>query len=230
MGVRALLLAVVVAMGGFAPAAPAASTEREITFKTTDGVTVSATLLGSGASGIVLGHMLGSDRADWLSYARRLAGDGYMALALDFRGHGKSTKRPVANLEREMVAAAAFLKGQGAKRIALVGASMGGTAAVKAAASGAAAALIAISSPQSYGAFVTTADLRRITVPSLWIVGQDDADFVRSMRIMWKGARGPKRFQEFPGAWHGTQFFDAPFAEAFGSLMRGFLRRAMPPE
>jgi pimeloyl-ACP methyl ester carboxylesterase len=211
------------------PVSAAAVLEREVTFTTSDSLKVSATLVGSGASGVVLGHMLGGDRADWLPFARRLAGGGYAVVALDFRGHGKTPKRPIANLEREMVAAVTFLKQQGAQRVALVGASMGGTAAVKAAALGAAAAVIAISSPQTYGAFVTASDLRRITVPSLWIVGGEDADFVKSMRIMSNGVRGERRFQEFPGSWHGTQFFDSPYAETFRNLMMGFLKRALPP-
>jgi pimeloyl-ACP methyl ester carboxylesterase len=243
----AIIAGVVVAVAGVAfaamvlaqayegtPVSAAAVLEREVTFTTSDSLKVSATLVGSGASGVVLGHMLGGDRADWLPFARRLARDGYAVVALDFRGHGKTPKRPIGNLEREMLAAAGFLKQQGAQRVALVGASMGGTAVVKAAASGRAgasgapAAIIVISSPMRFGAYVTAADLAQLTTPSLWILGKDDADFVAPMRTMYTGARGPKTFHAYPGDWHGTQFFDSPHAADFTRRMLTFLRRHLP--
>jgi len=230
MRILAVLLVGVASVSVAAPSTGAAPVDREVTFVTSDKVKVAATQLGSGATGVVLGYMLGGDRGEWLSFGRRLAADGYMVVVLDFRGHGKTSMRPIANLEREMLAAAAFLKQQGARSVALGGASMGGTAAVKASASGGSADLIAISSPQTYGAYVTDADLRRITVPSLWIVGAGDTDFVRSMRIMAAGVRGQKRFQEFPGTWHGTQFFDSPYSQTFGNLMVEFLRRTVPAQ
>ena len=223
--------ALVVAMT-LVPAAPsldAAPATRAVTFVTTDNVRVAGTVFGSGTVGVVLAHMLGGVQQDWFPFARRLAAEGYMVLAFDFRGHGK-TGCPCGTdfLEREMLAATAILKKEGVRRVVLIGASMGGTAAVKAAATGSAAAIVVISGPMTFGANVTMADLSRITVPSLWILGTNDTDFIKPMRTMHDGAKGPKVFHEYSGSWHGTQFFRSPHRDDFTRRLLSFLKEHVP--
>src|SRR3989337_802453 len=72
--------------------APAGETAgpRAVTFQTEDGVTLSGTLFGQGGSGVVLSHMFPTDQTSWHAFANTLAGNGYLALAYDFRGYGKS--------------------------------------------------------------------------------------------------------------------------------------------
>ncbi len=212
------------------PRAIAAPAERTVTFVTTDRIRVAGTVFGSGPIGVVLAHMLDGTQRDWAPFARLLAAEGYTALAFDFRGHGK-TRGPSGtdNLEREVLAAVGVLKGQGVQRLVLIGASMGGTAAVKAAATGAAAAIVVISSPMTFGANITAGDLGRITVPSLWIVSAGDTDFTRPMRTMHDGVKGPKAFHEYTGSWHGTQFFGSPHRADFTRRMLDFLKQHVPP-
>src|SRR5215213_1009945 len=119
--------------GAPAPATTAAATakscleggEQAFSFPAADGPTTGV-VLGQGRTGVVLGHQAGSDLCEWLPQARRLAKQGHQVLAFDFG--------PDASIGKDMVAAAAELRRRGADRLVLVGSSMGGTAAIEAAA------------------------------------------------------------------------------------------------
>ena len=99
--------------------------ERASSFPAADGPTTGV-VLGRGRTGVVLGHQAGSDLCEWLPRARVLAKQGRQVLAFDFGPSGK--------IGEDMVAAAAELHRRGADRLVLVGSSMGGTAAIAAAA------------------------------------------------------------------------------------------------
>ncbi len=223
----AAALFVVLSAAVLAAAAPA---DREVTFVTSDNVRLTGTVSGSGIAGVVLAHMLGGDRSDWTPFARLLAREGYTVLAFDFRGHGKSPGSfDEAVLDRDVRAAAGFLKDQGVTRVALIGASMGGTASIKVAASDRIAALVVISSPMMYGARLTQADLARLTMSSLWIASEKDQPYATTVRNMYAVAKGEKSLHVYPGARHGTQLFSSPYSADFTSRLLGFLKRSVPP-
>ena len=88
---------------------------------------------------VILAHGASWDASGWRDIAGRFVERGVPALAVNFRGFGGSTGKTakVGSDERsssmwstvtDMAAAKAWLKQQGAKEIALVGASMGGHA------------------------------------------------------------------------------------------------------
>ena len=56
-----------------------------VAFVSDDGVTLSGTLYGSGASAITISHMFPTDQTSWTPLAKDLAGRGYLVLAYDFR-------------------------------------------------------------------------------------------------------------------------------------------------
>jgi pimeloyl-ACP methyl ester carboxylesterase len=97
-----------------------ARTGRQITF----GDGLRGVVLGDGASGVVLAHMSGGSVCQWLPYGAELAGRGYRVLAFDFAGSGASPRSRVTQ-DRQVVAAAAALRADGARSVALVGGSMG---------------------------------------------------------------------------------------------------------
>ncbi len=216
---------VAVALTGASPV------ERAVTFVTSDGIRIAATAFGRGSTGVVLAHMLGGDRSDWTPFARLLAREGYTVLAFDFRGHGKSPGSfDEAVLDRDVRAAAEFLKDQEVTRVALIGASMGGTASIKVAASDRIAALVVISSPMTYGARVTRADLARLVMSSLWIVSEKDQPYATTVRNMYAAAKGEKSLHTYPGSQHGTQLFSSPYSADFTARLLGFLKRSVPPQ
>ena len=81
----------------------------------------------------MLAHQYGGDLCQWVPYASRLASLGYTALAFDLRGFGRSQKRygdALIRYDRDVVAAAKLARGLGARKVIVVGASLGANAVV----------------------------------------------------------------------------------------------------
>jgi pimeloyl-ACP methyl ester carboxylesterase len=107
--------------------------------RSTDGVTLAAASVGSGPRGVLLLPQSDGDSCGWWSFGGPwLAGRGYRVLMVDLRCFGESTcpSRPQKIGERlaDVRAAAAWLRAAGARTVAVVGVSMGGTVAIAAAA------------------------------------------------------------------------------------------------
>lgn len=111
-----------------------------VRFTTSDGVEIVGdyTGAGAGAPAVLLLHMMPADRTSWRPFAEKLAQAGFGSLAIDFRGHGESTKQGDVRLNykqftdadhqasiHDVEAAIAFLESRGAVKIAISGASIG---------------------------------------------------------------------------------------------------------
>jgi alpha-beta hydrolase superfamily lysophospholipase len=106
---------------------------RALWLTTADRVRLYAIEAGDGRVGVVLAHQGRSDLCEELPYAKTLVGAGLYVLAFDFRGHGHSARPSKSWLayRRDFAAAAKRLHADGATQVFLVGASMGGAAAVQ---------------------------------------------------------------------------------------------------
>ncbi len=204
---------------------------RDVTFQTEDGVTLAGRLFGQGRTGVALSHMFPTDQASWHAFAQTLAGNGYLALAYDFRGYGKSGgEKRVAEIDRDVRAAVAFLRAQGAQRVILIGASMGGTASAKVAASVGAAALVVLSSPRSFqGLDVSDEDVRLFRGASLWIGSRGDGATI-DVEAMHAFANSPKSLHVYAGSAHGTFIFDTADGVDLAQRMIDFLVSYAPPD
>ncbi len=108
--------------------------QETVSFATEDGGRVYADIYGQGNKGVVLAHGGRFNKESWAKQARVLANAGFVVLALDFRGYGKShgpgDKDPMdAPLHLDVLAAVRFLHKAGTKSVSIVGGSMGGGAA-----------------------------------------------------------------------------------------------------
>src|SRR5215217_5548644 len=185
--------------GASAPTTTAAATakscleggEQAFSFPAADGPTTGV-VLGQGRTGVVLGHQAGSDLCEWLPQARRLAAHGRQVLAFDFG--------PYANIGKDMVAAAAELRRRGADRLVLVGSSMGGTAAIEAAAeiTPPVAGVVSLSGPEEYQGADAGAAAPRLRVPVLFIVAEDDPPFADAARTLYKAVPRPQQAARDP--------------------------------
>ena len=106
----------------------------EVTYQTTDGVTLNGNWYGKGGTVVVLAHMRPDTQKDWTFFAEKLAAKGYRAFTFDFRGYGesgggKNYRAVVADLK----AALAYVRAEGASKIVVIGGSMGAIAGAKAA-------------------------------------------------------------------------------------------------
>jgi pimeloyl-ACP methyl ester carboxylesterase len=198
-------------------------------FATTAGATLVGVVLGSGRTGLVVGHQVGSDLCEWLPQAREFASRGYRVLAFDFAGFGdsQSGSGPDARADTDVVAAAEQLRRRGAAQIVLIGSSMGGTAVLSAATQirPPVAGVVSLSGPASFQGVDAGAAVSRLRVPVLLVAGADDQPFVNDARAMYRAAPvRDKRLLVVPGSGHGTSLLesgeDAPRVLA---AVRGFV-------
>lgn len=219
------------------PAEPAATqpapvaAPRPVTFQTEDGITLSGTLFGQGQVGVALSHMFPTDQTSWHAFAQTLADTGYLALAYDFRGYGQSGgQKRIDQIDRDVRAAVEFLRGEGAQRVVLIGASMGGTASARVAGPVGADGLVVISSPRSFqGLSVSEDDLRAFKGPSLWIGSRGDAATAET-EAMHAQANEPKALHIYAGSAHGTYIFDTGDAADLTRRLLDFVSEYAPPE
>jgi pimeloyl-ACP methyl ester carboxylesterase len=187
-------------------AAPCGEEDAEaVTLTTRDGVELDAALVGDGEVGVVLGHQLRSDFCSWLPFAKQLAERDMSALALNFAS---------TSPDDDMLAGAAELRSRGAERIILVGASMGGTAALVAAEQMDAAGVAALSAPREFGGLDALPSARRLEIPALLLVGRQDASFARDARRLYRAMTSrDKALVVTAGFEHGTDLLQDPEAE-----------------
>lgn len=124
--VRAILIVAVLAA--------LASAQELVSFATDDGGMVNADLYGKGERGVVLAHGGRFNKESWVKQARALEAAGFRVLAIDFRGYGKSRAGRSGDdaTDLDVLAAVRYLRRRGAKAVAVVGASFGGSAAAEA--------------------------------------------------------------------------------------------------
>ncbi len=105
----------------------------EISFSTADGGTIYGNLYGDGQHAVLLAHGAVFDKESWDELAQELSAAGYQALAIDFRGYGKSTAGRSGNsLYQDVLAGIRYLHSAGSEQVSVIGASMGGGAVAQA--------------------------------------------------------------------------------------------------
>lgn len=205
-----------------------------VTFDSADGVHLEGRLFGRGNDvGVVLSHMLPADQSSWWDFAQRLADEGYLALTFDFRGYcpggnaGCSQgERNISQIWQDVLGAVDFVRAQGAGRVMLVGASMGGTASLVAAAHSSTpiAAVITLSAPTSIEGLV--ADENVLTLLSggkLFIAGVGDASAAIAAEQLYEQAPPPKRVEIVPADDHGTDLLTGSQSEVVRTLVLNYL-------
>jgi pimeloyl-ACP methyl ester carboxylesterase len=172
--------------------------------RTSDGLTLDGASVGKGDLGVVLLHEYPADLCGWWPYANYLAERGMRALAIDMRCLGQSEcgERGKAGAVADVRAAIDELRDEGAKRVAIVGASYGGAIAVVAGAKLKPAAVVDLSGEQSLQALVpgyddvdSLAAAPRLRAPALFVVAHNDQYTpIADMRRVYRAA-GSRRKQ-----------------------------------
>src|SRR4051812_19890219 len=231
-----LALVAALALAGPVAAAPPVSREcgtsasaagaRTTWLRTADGERVYAAELGRGARGVVVGHELGANLCSWLSLGGDLAGAGFHVLLVDFRGFGLSP-RPKArpwNLPADLAAGAAELRRRGATSVALVGGSMGGTAAIVAGATlrPAVAAVVCVSGGGDLADFLggphgpvdATAHAATLRAPLLVMAAREDPGIPHGYyaSLLRRVPARVKQLALYPGGAHASSLLDVSAA------------------
>jgi alpha-beta hydrolase superfamily lysophospholipase len=225
---------VLVPVGGTTPS-HACVNANELWFRAADGTRLVGHRFGGTRPGartaVVLAHMSVGDLCQWVPYARRLARQGVFAFPFDLRGHGFSEGRQ--NHRRaaaDLAAAVRAVRSLGARRVVVMGASLGGIAALVAAPNvkPAVDGVVSVSGPAAIaGTLNARPAVRRIQVPTLYVVADGDQnppyDFAADAQALYDAtATGEKRIEVVPGTLHGTFLVDG--SPAVRALLRAFAR------
>jgi pimeloyl-ACP methyl ester carboxylesterase len=199
VALRAIAVSAVVifvaACGGersYSGSAPAGS--RAVRFRTEDGVRLAGRVFGpaDASAGVVLAHMLPADQTSWYEEAVSLSDLGYEVLTFDFRGYCPGAPGGCSEGEKnvdatpvDLRAALGFLRSKGVSRVALVGASMGGTASLIVAAEegDAVDAVVTLSAPQVIEGIGAGPDVSaNVTGAKLFLAGLGDTTAAQALR------------------------------------------------
>ena len=187
------------------PTATLTVPSRDVTFTTSDHMRLAGTLFGHGKTVVIFSNQTDTLAWNWTPIAQQFAARGYAALCYDYRGRGSSEgDRDLGpSLMTDLRAAISFVQGQGAQRIMLVGASIGGAVTANVAASTPVAAVAIISAPRDFlGVEVSDATMAHIAAPKLLMNSQGDS-YAQATQAMYNAARPPKDLHLYPGRDHG---------------------------
>lgn len=236
--IAVLLLVAVALVACGEPPPPDLSGSRPVTFESSDGVTLEGRLFGDGSTGVVLSHMQPADQRSWFAFANRLADEGYLVLTYDFRGYCPGGQGgcsqgdlQVSAIWQDVLGAMDFVRSQGAATIALVGASMGGTASLVAAGQEGSdvAVVVTLSAPTSIeGLDADAALLQRVDANKLFIAGVGDAAAAASAEQLYEIAPPPKRPEIVPADDHGTDLLTGSRGEAVQRIIETYLEQFAP--
>jgi pimeloyl-ACP methyl ester carboxylesterase len=203
--------------------------ERHGFLRAADGVRIAYAEAGRGTGGIVFAHGARGDLCDWMWALRDSRLQGFRMIAFDFRGSGLSDfpdyPRSIG-YRKDVFAAVAQLRRDGARKVAVLGISRGGPAALTAAAQlypRRAQAAIAVASIDELVGDDAIAAVRSSRVPLLVMVNAHDGlGLTPTSRAIYRASASPeKQLVIAPGQGHGDVF---RFPRAWKAFV-GFLRR-----
>jgi alpha-beta hydrolase superfamily lysophospholipase len=201
-----------------------------VSFETPDGATITGELYGSGATAVLF-SVMGNCRPGWREFAQLTAAQGLMALTYPWRGCRDSGRADEAELQKfvdDARGAINFLREQGAKKIILAGASLGGLASARLAIESQASGIVIVASPPAipeWGIEIAAADLNT-DIPKLFITAENDPTVAASAtRQLYDLAAEPKEWQTYPGDKHGTDLFETESGDEMQQRILEFILR-----
>ena len=201
--------------------------DEAVAFQTDDGVTVRGHVYSSPGPqrrAVILAHMFPNDQRAWQAFAPELAAIGIAALTFDFRGYGETGgSKDAAKIDLDLDAAVRFLKSRDYPLVYLVGASMGGTAALKVAARQDLAGVVSVSAPTNFMGLDARQDVASVSERKLFIASRGDGDAPAAVTFFMQSAPDPKQSQLFDGSAHGSELLQGASAGAFERLVIDFV-------
>jgi len=198
---------------------------RQVLITADDGTVLRGKLYGKGAIGIVLGHEAGKNQGQWSDFASSLSLRGFTVVTVDFRGHGTSPgPKELGIADSDTSAALRFLRvSVDVQRSFLMGAGLGGTAAVKVASRETVVGVITLSAPASASGVSAIADAPRVVAPLLYLAAEGDERAADDARNLFERSTDPKTIELFPGDDHGVELLKGAQSERVRSAINRFL-------
>jgi uncharacterized protein len=231
------LLLTVILLSSCLSEPPAAATSIPVTptpgpefieFTTPDGAPIGGMLYGSGKTAVIF-SVMGNCRRGWEQMASQVAQHDMMALTYQWRACTESGSVIDVELKKfvdDLRGAIQFMRGLGAEKIILVGASLGGVASAKLAVESSPNGLVIVASPRKideWGFEIELGDVN-IDMPKLFITAEHDSVVsVNRSRELFDLVAEPKEWQTYPGTAHGTDLFDTESGEAMRKRILDFI-------
>lgn len=193
-----------------------------ISFNTVDGGVIHADYYPSGEVAVVLAHGAVFNKESWQGLTKQLAANNIGALAIDFRGYGQSSggARPNDRFE-DVLAAVRYLHQKGIKRVAVLGASMGGGIAGDAAIhaqAGEIAGLILLSP-------VPGSNSEDMKAGSFLYIASENEAGVATIKAQYQLAPNPKQLKLIKGNAHAQHIFKTAEGANLTKMIIQFMTR-----
>ncbi len=186
---------------------------------TANHVTLSGTLYGHGPTALILSNQVENVSSEWGDVPMQFASRGFAVLTYQYRYTTDDTTR-LSDLQ----AAITFMQQQGAQKIVLMGASIGGLVTTVVATQTHVQAIVLLSAPHAYNTILLSAtQAQQITAPAL-IVESDEDEFLPDAQKIYGWLTTPKVLKIYPNdGSHGVELFanhDDLFPYAWQFLQR----------
>jgi len=215
------------------PPVPAKPASQSVSFVTPDGARLKGTLYGLGETAVIF-SVMGNCKRGWEEMADLVGQHTMMALTYSWRGcreSGGVDNEEIQKFVEDLRGALRFMRDQGAKKIILAGASLGGVASAKLAAESGVDGLIVIASPTAipdWGFEVEAVDMDT-GIPKLFITAENDEVVAPDRsRELFDLAAEPKEWQTYPGTAHGTDIFETESGQALQERILNFIFSIAP--
>jgi alpha-beta hydrolase superfamily lysophospholipase len=199
---------------------PAGLYVRTLWLHTSDGVRLYAATAGDGPKAVVLLHQSPANLCGWLPTMKLLSDHGIRALAIDSRGYGQSQSPRTAIFLRyapDLQAAVDEARAEGSEHVLLMGASLGGAAAMTYAPD-----LSHVDGVISLSGELNLSDWKlnaiaavpRLRMPLLVVAGRQDPSLnaAEARQLIDRAGSADKQVAVFPSTYHGWDLLDvAPY-------------------
>lgn len=224
----------------FAPDDPTAAPLEDIlarhtvTFDTPDGTTLTGELYGAGDTAVIF-SVMGNCKPGWREFAQLTAAQGLLTLTYQWRGcraSGSANETELKKFLDDLRGAISFMREQGAEKIILGGASLGGVASAKLAVESQPSGIIVVASPSKilqWSFEIESADLNT-DIPKLFITAENDGVvLMTAAREIFDLAAEPKEWQTYPGTAHGTDLFETEYGDEMQQRILEFILAIAKP-
>ena len=208
--------------------APAKKAPELVTFTTPDGASLQGTLYGVGETAVIF-SVMGDCKRGWEEMADLVSQYNIMTLTYQWRActaYGTIIENDLPKFVDDLRGAINFMRQQGAKKIILAGASLGGVASAKLAVETSPNGLIIVAAPreiEDWNFEIGLGDVN-IDMPKLFITAENDSVVSpERSRELFDLLAEPKEWQTYPGTAHGTDLFETENKKALQERILDFV-------
>ena len=197
------------------------STPKPVELTTRDGVVLKSTYypsetIKSNAPGLILLHMVRSNKESWETFAKAAQQAGYAVLVPDLRGHGENEEKNFnyIQMDQDVEAAISWMINRPEidnDKIGIAGASIGGNLGLLVAGENPKVKSVVMLSPGlNYNEVISVDALANYGQrPVMFVATEKDTYSADSARTLNAQALGQHQLQIYPGTEHGTDILQA---------------------